>query len=76
MRLALIVAASLALPGCSSLRDQAVPGCPHCGDPETRTGPDGRGEVVPRLRLVSSSALPAGPAAAAPDAGAHAADPR
>ncbi len=72
MRLAWIVAVVLVSPGCSSLRDQAVPGCPHCGDPETRTGPDGRVEVVPRLRLVSSSEFPAPPAAATPPGDAQA----
>ena len=41
------------LAGCSSLRDEAVPGCPHCGDPLMRVGADGRAEVVPRWRLAS-----------------------
>lgn len=72
MRLAWIVAAALTLTGCSSLRDQAVPGCPHCGDPETRIGPDGRTEVVPRLRLVSWGEFPATPAATMQPADGHA----
>jgi len=65
-----LLALCLAASGCTSLRDQAVPGCPYCGDPVTRVGADGRTEVVPRWH-VASWGDPA--PAAAPDAGSHAA---
>ncbi|MCE9634238.1 MAG: hypothetical protein K8T90_00910 [Planctomycetes bacterium] len=41
------------VPGCSSARDAAVPGCPVCGDPRTTMGADGRGIVLGRLRIRS-----------------------
>ena len=60
-----LVAASLA--ACAAPRADAVASCPHCGDPFTRVGADGRAEVVPRLRIGSwtpgSSAAPTGHAA-------------
>jgi len=48
-----VLALCLASAGCTSLRDEAVPGCPYCGDPVTRVGADGRAEVVPRWRVAS-----------------------
>jgi hypothetical protein len=45
------LALCLAAAGCSSPRDEAVPGCPYCGDPVMRVGADGRNEVVPRWRV-------------------------
>jgi hypothetical protein len=48
-----VLAICLAAGGCTSLRDDAVPGCPYCGDPVTRVGADGRAEVVPRWRVAS-----------------------
>jgi len=48
-----VLALCLAAGGCTSLRDEAVPGCPYCGDPVTRVGADGRAEVVPRWRVAS-----------------------
>jgi hypothetical protein len=38
---------------CSSVRDQAVPACPYCGDPVTHRRPDGAAEPVPRWRLAT-----------------------
>ena len=56
----MLLLTALAPGACSSLRDQAVPGCPYCGDPVTRVGADGRAEVVPRLRIAAwaSAAAP------------------
>lgn len=76
MRLLPIALVALLASGCTSLHKWAVPNCPHCGDPVTRVGPDGRAEVVPRWRLVSWSATPAEPAAATPRSGPPAAQGR
>ena len=65
-----LLALCLAAAGCTSLRDEAVPGCPYCGDPVTRVGADGRTEVVPRWRVASwGDAAPPAPSVA----GSHAA---
>lgn len=52
-----ILLLAAALTGCGSVRvrDDAVPGCPRCGDPVTRTDPAGRAEVVARLRIVDGT---------------------
>lgn len=66
-RSALLVPLALLLAaGCSSLRDQAVPGCPYCGDPVTKIGADGRAVVVPRWHLASSWGSGAGQAVPPP----------
>jgi hypothetical protein len=76
MRLLSIVVVALAASGCSSLHRWAVPGCPHCGDPVTHVGPDGRAEVVPRWRLAAWMAIPETPAAATQPAVERAAEVR
>jgi hypothetical protein len=53
-----LLALCLAAAGCTSLADQAVPGCPACGDPVTRVGADGRNEVVPRWRVAAWDVQP------------------
>jgi hypothetical protein len=52
LRLASLICLA-ALSACASVRDQAVPGCPFCGDPVTRKRPDGSVEVVPRWRIAT-----------------------
>jgi hypothetical protein len=54
VRLTLVLALFAAsLAACAAPRGDAVAPCPHCGDPVTRVGADGRAEVVPRLRIGS-----------------------
>jgi len=52
LRIACVISVA-ALSACASVRDQAVPSCPYCGDPVTRERPDGSSEVVPRMRLAT-----------------------
>jgi hypothetical protein len=46
----------LAVGGCAAPADDVVPGCPHCGDPVTVVGKDGRPHVLPRMRLQTDGA--------------------
>jgi len=66
-RASLIACLAAPLAACAAPREPAVPACPYCGEPVTRIGADGRGEVVPRVRLASwtpaTAGLPAPPAA-------------
>jgi hypothetical protein len=45
------VLALAAAGGCHGLREDAVPGCPYCGDPVTRHAGHGQREVVARWRV-------------------------
>jgi hypothetical protein len=51
IRTARLLLVAVALTACSSVRDDAVPACPYCGDPVTHERADGTAEPVPRWRL-------------------------
>ena len=61
-----LVALAAGATACHSLRDDAVPPCPFCGDPSMVRLADGHEIVVPRWRIASL------PAAAESDAAANA----
>lgn len=54
-RSAILAILLVALAACAAPRGDTVRSCPHCGDPLTRVGADGRAEVVTRLRIGSWS---------------------